>query len=599
LIVKDQVIGALGVGDRAGRTFTPDEVRLAQMFADQAALALENARLYAETSRRQRDAETLARFARTLTETLDVTTIGDRIVESMLPTFAARSSLLALLEPDRSLRIVAWGGEATRHFPKNQVLPMNSGIIGRAARTGQPAQSRDVFADPAVQMPPELFGPALAAGHRAVLAVPLHAKTELIGVLAITYAEARDFTEAEISLLQAFADQAALALDNARLFQRGQQAYEELAATQAQLVRGETLRAMGELASGVAHHLNNLLAVVLGRLQLARAKNPPEPLDRHLELAERAALDGAEVVRRMRGFSRGQPTADLEPVDLNRIADEVIELTRPRWQDEAQMRGVRIETRLEGGTIPAVSGETAALREVLMNLIMNAIDALPEGGVITVRTSAVGDSVQCEVIDTGVGMPSDVQRRALEPFFTTKGFQSTGLGLSVTYGIIRRHGGELLIDSKPGEGTRVRMRLPQAGASAAARRARQPDDVTSPLRILVVDDEREVRDVVAEILAAQGHEVVQAAGGPEGLAYLDRGVPLDLVLTDLGMPGMTGWEVARAAKARRPKLRVGLLTGWGEQPFAKPEDRAAADFVIAKPVTVDGLRVALAGVRRE
>jgi signal transduction histidine kinase len=429
--------------------------------------------------------------------------------------------------------------------------------------------------------------------------VPLHAKTELIGVLAITTGEPRDFTEAEITLLRAFADQAALALDNARLFQRGQQAYEELAAAQAQLVRGETLRAMGELASGVAHHLNNLLAVVLGRLQLARAKNPPATLDRHLELAERAALDGAEVVRRMRGFSRGQPTADLEPVDLNRVADEVIELTRPRWQDEAQMCGVTIEARLEGSQIPMVAGEIAALREVLMNLIMNAIDALPEGGVITVRTTPVADGVQCEVADTGVGMPPEVQRRALEPFFTTKGFQSTGLGLSVTYGIVRRHGGELVIDTAPGAGTRVRIKLPAAG-TPAARRVVQPDEpaVTSPLRILVVDDEREVRDVVVEILAAQGHEVVQAAGGPEGLAYLDRGVPVDLVLTDLGMPGMTGWEVARAAKQRRPTLRVGLLTGWGEQPTAKPEDRAAADFVIAKPVTVDGLKAAIAGVRR-
>jgi signal transduction histidine kinase len=597
LLVKDEVIGALGVGDRAGRLFNADEVRLAQAFADQASLALENARLYAETMRRRRDAEELARFARTLTETLDVTTIGDRIVGSVLPTFAARSSVLCLLEADRSLRVVAWGGEAVHHFPKTHVLPADSGIIGRAARTGQPAKSRDVFADPDVAMPAELFGPAMAAGHRAVLAVALHAKTELIGVLAISDGDPRDFTDAEISLLQAFADQAALALDNARLYQRAQQAYDELATTQAQLVRGETLRAMGELASGVAHHLNNLLAVVLGRLQLARAKTPPAALDRHLELAERAALDGAEVVRRMRGFSRGQPSMDLESVDLNRVATDVVELTRPRWQDESQMRGVTIDMRLETGPIPQIAGEVAALREVVMNLILNAIDALPSGGTITVRTSAVSDGVQCEVIDTGIGMPPDVQRRALEPFFTTKGFQSTGLGLSVAYGIVRRHGGDLVIDAGP-QGTRVRFNLPLTGVPTVRRAPALEEAAASALRILVVDDERGVRDVVAEILAAQGHEVVQASGGPEGLAYLDRGVPLDLVLTDLGMPGMTGWEVARAAKARRPTLRVGLLTGWGEQPTAKPEDRAAADFVIAKPVTVDALRAALVGVRR-
>ncbi|MBI1734737.1 MAG: GAF domain-containing protein [Candidatus Rokubacteria bacterium] len=599
LMVKDRVIGVLGVGDRAGRVFSDDDVRLAQAFADQAALATENARLYTEATRRRQDAEELARFARLLTETLEVGAIGARIVASVLPVFSARSSVLCLVESDRSLRAIAWGGAAATYFPANQLLPPGAGPLGRAAATGAPVQSRDALNDPTLALPEELAARTRAAGDRAVLAVPLFAKSELMGVLAVTAGEPRDFTEAEVGLLQTLADPAALALENARLYQRAQQAYEELAATQAQLVRGETLRAMGELASGVAHHLNNLLAVVLGRLQLARAKTPPAALDRHLELAERAALDGAEVVRRMRGFSRGQPTADLEAVDLNRVAEEVIELTRPRWQDEAQMRGITIDARLEAGTVPLVAGEVAALREVLMNLIMNAIDALPSGGAITVRTWPVPDGAQCEVADTGLGMPREVQRRALEPFFTTKGFQSTGLGLSVTYGIVRRHGGDLVIDSTPGEGTRVRFRLPAAG-SVAARRPREPDElaVTSPLRILVVDDEQEVRDVVAEILASQGHEVVQAAGGVEGLAYLDRGVPLDLVLTDLGMPGMTGWEVARAAKARRPTLQVGLLTGWGEQPDAKPEDRAAADFVIAKPVTVDGLRAALATVRR-
>jgi CheY-like chemotaxis protein/anti-sigma regulatory factor (Ser/Thr protein kinase) len=273
-----------------------------------------------------------------------------------------------------------------------------------------------------------------------------------------------------------------------------------------------------------------------------------------------------------------------------------VELTRPRWQDEAQVRGIHVEARLEAGAIPAVAGEVAALREVLMNLVLNAIDALPAGGTILVRTWAEADVVHCEVADDGVGMTADVQRRALEPFFTTKGFQSTGLGLSVNYGIVRRHGGDLTIDSAPGRGTRVRFTVP------IARTPPPPGPVeavlvTASLRILVVDDEREVRDVVAEILATQGHEVVQAAGGPEGLACLERDESFDLVLTDLGMPGMTGWEVARAVKARRPSVRVGLLTGWGEEPAAKPEDRAAADFVLAKPITVDGLRAAVASLR--
>jgi signal transduction histidine kinase len=466
--------------------------------------------------------------------------------------------------------------------------------MGRAVAWGAAVWSRDVQADPEVVLPAAMRAQVIAAGHRAVLAVPLHAKGELIGVLSIAFANPRDFTDSEIGMLQTLADQAALALDNARLYQRAQRAYEELAETQAQLVRGETLRAMGELASGVAHHLNNLLAVVLGRLQLALSRNTTPELARHLELAERAALDSAEVVRRMRGFSRGQAVPNLESLDLNRLAEEIVEFTRPRWQDEARMRGIEIAVELHTSAVPLIAGETAALREVLMNLILNAIDALPAGGTISLRTWATSDMVFCEVADDGVGMSAEVQRRALEPFFTTKGYQSTGLGLSVNYGILRRHGGDLSIDSAEGRGTRVTFRLPLAPLPLPAAPP-APAGPIPPLKILVIDDETAVRRVVADMLAGQGHKVFQAADGREGLDCLER-EPVDLILTDLGMPGMTGWDVARAAKARWPSLPVGLITGWGEEPMSKPEERATADFVLAKPITVERLRAALAHV---
>jgi signal transduction histidine kinase/CheY-like chemotaxis protein len=461
---------------------------------------------------------------------------------------------------------------------------------------GVPVWSPDVLNDHALAIPAAMRTRIEASGNRAVLAVPMHAKGDLIGVISIADGAVRDFADAEVALLQALGDQAALAIENARLYQTTQRAFEELSQTQAQLVRGETLRAMGELAAGVAHHLNNLLAVVLGRVQLALARGPEPDLVRHLELAERAALDGADVVRRMRDFARAQPVANVVSVDLNQVAAEVLELTRPRWHDAAQVRGIRIETRLEAGAITPVAGDVAALREVFMNLILNAIEALPEGGVITVRTWQDGSSVHCEVADTGVGMSPEVQRRALEPFFTTKGFQSTGLGLSVNYGIVRRHGGDLGLTSAPGEGTRVTFRLPVAAPSAPEPPV-VPMPMTASLRILVIDDEPEVRHVVAEMLANQGHEVVVADDGQAALARLESEGAFDLVLTDLGMPGMTGWDVARAVKSRRPDMPVGLLTGWGEQPAAKPEDRWTADFVLAKPITVDGLRAALSRVR--
>jgi CheY-like chemotaxis protein len=191
-------------------------------------------------------------------------------------------------------------------------------------------------------------------------------------------------------------------------------------------------------------------------------------------------------------------------------------------------------------------------------------------------------------------MSPEVQRRALEPFFTTKGFHSTGLGLSVNYGIVRRHGGDLTIESAVDQGTRVRFTLPIVAPPPPTPRPAATMPAPSPLRILLIDDEVEVRRVVSDMLVSQGHEIVEAASGADGLAALERDASFDLVLTDLGMPGMTGWDVARAAKAMRPDLQVGLITGWGELPTAKPEDRAAADFVLAKPITVDGLGAAIA-----
>jgi GAF domain-containing protein/CheY-like chemotaxis protein/anti-sigma regulatory factor (Ser/Thr protein kinase) len=599
LIAKDRVIGALVAADRAGRVFNDDEIRLTQAFADQAALALDNARLYEDATRRRHEAEEIARVARSLTESLDVEHVARRVVEGAMSLLRAHSSQLALREPDGSLRSIAWGGSAEHHYPRDQIFPPGTGVIGRALAARAPVQVRDVLADADVILPDDIRAGVAASGDRAILAIPLQAKGELVAVLAVTDSAPRRFSQAEVELLGTFGGQAALVLDNARLYQNAQRAYEELSATQAQLVRGETLRAMGELASGVAHHLNNLLAVMLGRLQLARAKQPTPDVDRHLELAERAALDGAEVVRRMRDFGRAQPAADLSAVDLNRVAEEVLELTRPRWQDEAQMRGVRIEARIEAGDVPPVPGDASALREVLMNFVLNAIDALPHGGAITVRTWASAETAHCEIADTGVGMSPEVQRRALEPFFTTKGFQSTGLGLSVNYGIIRRHGGDLTIDSAVDGGTRITVRLPlgaHGDAGAAPPHAREDGP---RLRILVIDDEINVRMTIAEMLSVEGHDVMEEPSGADGLARLDRERDVDLVLTDLGMPAMTGWEVARAVKAKRPSLRVGLLTGWGERPRAKAEERDAVDFVLAKPITAEGLRAALAGGRPE
>src|SRR3989338_9894981 len=308
----------------------------------------------------------------------------------------------------------------------------------------------------------------------AVLAVPLVAKDKVIGALAVGGEPGRVFDDEDVRLVQAFADQAAIALENARLFQEAQHALADLKAAQQQLVQGATMRALGELASGASHHLNNLMAVVVGRVRLLLSSPESAPLRRPLEVIERAAMDATEVVRRVSRFARMQPLEDWQPLDLRQLASEVLELTRARWQDAARSQGIRIEAVLEGSDLQPIMGNPAALREVLMNLVLNAVEALPNGGNIAVRTFSEGGWVGLAVSDTGVGMSPQVRERALEPFFTTKGPRSTGLGLSESYGILQRHGGKLTVESAEGQGTTVTVHLPVASPSESERSQTEP-----------------------------------------------------------------------------------------------------------------------------
>ena len=361
---------------------------------------------------------------------------------------------------------------------------------------------------------------------------------------------------------------------------------------QRKLVQGETLRALGELAGGAAHHLNNLRTIVVGRIQLMRRHVQDERLARPLEIVERAAKDGAEVVRRLQQFAGMRRTAEPRTVDLNHIVKDVLEMTRGRWQDSARAHGAEIVVESHLTPLPQIPGDAAALRELPTNLVLNAVDALPRGGRLAIDTSRSGSTAVIVVTDTGLGMPEDVRLRAHEPFFTTKGVRSTGLGLSVAFGIARRHGGELIVQSEIGHGTTVRVILPLPSAAAAPPPAASPRPV-HPLRILLVDDEDEVRQALTEMLVSQGHTVVGASSGPDALRILGEDAGIDFVITDLVMPTMTGWELADAVKASRPALPIGVVSGWGDVAEAAPGTQAAVDFVLSKPLTLEALADAL------
>jgi CheY-like chemotaxis protein/anti-sigma regulatory factor (Ser/Thr protein kinase) len=313
-----------------------------------------------------------------------------------------------------------------------------------------------------------------------------------------------------------------------------------------------------------------------------------ERVQRSLEIVEKAAKDGAEVVRRLQQFAGMRRTAEPGTVDLNLIVKDVIEMSRGRWQESARAQGIDILVQSRLTAVPEIPGDAPALRELLTNLVLNAIEAMPQGGRLTVETGITESALTLTVTDTGVGMSEEVRLRAHEPFFTTKGVKATGLGLSVAFGISRRHGGELTIQSEPGKGTTVRVSLPMpVGAVPPV-----PPPVPLPrrsLRILLVEDEEDVRLALAEMLSTQGHTVVEAGAGLDAIRCLEADANIDLVLTDLVMPAMSGWELAAAVKAHRPALPVGIITGWGDVPQPTVEMRTSVDFLISKPVTLEAL----------
>ncbi|MBI2218126.1 MAG: GAF domain-containing protein [Candidatus Rokubacteria bacterium] len=515
------------------------------------------------------------------------------VLERTMRTVRATTGSIMLVDHDRQkLRVVAARGN--REGAGGAEYALGEGVPGVVAQFGETVVVDDVSRDP------RFAGDARYAGG-SFLCLPVRVEDRIIGVVNLARqngsATPHGFTPTDLQFLQTLMSHIAYSVDNARLLEetrqaaaRLEQALTELQTAQTRLVEGETLRAMGQMASGMAHHLNNLLAVVSGRIQLLLMQIRESQVRRPLEIAKQATEDAAEVVRRVLEFTARQPVVGPSSADVNQLVREVLELTRPRWHDQAQLAGVAIEAALQLENVAPVAGEVSGLREVLMNLVLNAIDAMPKGGRLTIRTWMTGGHVYCAVADTGVGMSEDVRHRIFEPFFTTKGPQGVGLGLSVSHAIIERHRGAMTVESESGVGTTVTFNLPAASREETVRPVlTNPRMIVVPLRILLVDDEAEVRAALADSLSAHGHTVIEASNGREALDRLEAGQAADLILTDLGMPEMTGWELARIVKERSPDMPVGLITGWGLRPLGTEEQRRAVDFVVAKPFTIDGL----------
>ena len=356
---------------------------------------------------------------------------------------------------------------------------------------------------------------------------------------------------------------------------------------QARAARSDKLRALGELAAGVAHNLNNSLTVIQGRAQLLLMRSTADGNKKSLEVITQAVGDCSQTLRRLLDFSRRESTRHPVPVDLSELISSSVEIARPKWQTESANRTGTIEVCIDTPAPAFTLGDSAELREVVLNLIFNAVDAMPQGGTINAGTRLEGKTARFSIADTGAGMPADVMARIFEPFYTTKGERGTGLGLSASHGIIENHGGDINVTSEAGKGTRFEVILPlhEANSPVVAVPLRQPSGAKSA-RVLVVEDEEKVRMLLNDAFRAEGHEVVEATTGAEALKHLDNR-EFDLMVCDLGLPELSGLHVARWVKEFRPKLPVIIATGYAEMIAEEDYQRARIDDVIRKPYALD------------
>jgi signal transduction histidine kinase len=357
------------------------------------------------------------------------------------------------------------------------------------------------------------------------------------------------------------------------------------------MAQSEKLRALGQMATGIAHDINQSLMLVASYSDLARQAlgyDPPNMAEAQdlLATTTQAALDGGETVKRLLVFTRAAPEHDGRSLDLSAMVREAAQLTAPRWRDLAESEGRRITLHVEAKGHPAVQGSVARLREMMTNLIFNAVDALPNGGTIRLRVHVEDGHGIIEVVDSGIGMSAETSARVFEPFFTTKGEGGSGLGLAMVFGIVQQHDGQIEVHSAPNAGTTFRLTFPLVDATAIAGPATKStvrEDLPRPLRVLAVDDEPMMTKAVVRMLKPAGHLVSVAASGEEAVEMLTEQT-FDVVVSDMGMgAGMDGWELADVVKSRWPSVRFLLATGWGAALDPAEATSRGVEAILSKP----------------
>lgn len=553
----------------------------------------------------------LSQITRAIGDRLDLKSILQIVVRSLEDQLPVDFSCFCLYNSSQNVVSVDNIGIKSRvlaaelAMPEEATIPIDQNGLSRCVH-GELVHEPDIRG---IEFP---FPQRLAkANLRALVMSPLIIEGAVFGVLVIARREANSISSGDCEFMKQLSEHVALAIHQAQLHNSLKRAYDDLHQTQKAVMQQERLRALGQMASGIAHDINNAISPmsIYTEYLIDDEPNLSAGTRKYLEMVKRVINDISATVARMGEFYRQREAqAELASVDLNEMVQQAIDLTRARWSDMPQQRGIVIRMCMEcAPRVIRVMGIDNEIREALTNLIFNAVDAMPNGGAITILTYVVERSdalqettaprrVMLEILDTGIGMDEETKRRALEPFFTTKGERGTGLGLAMVYGIMQRHGADIEIDSTPGVGTTMRFAFVEAADDTTQEPSTAPSRPTS-LAILLVDDDPFILESMHMVLEKDGHRVAAAEGGQAGIDAFKtaqaHNAPFDVVFTDLGMPHVDGRQVARAIKTVSPAAQIVLLSGWGKR-LAERDPESDFDCVLGKPPKLSELREALA-----
>jgi signal transduction histidine kinase/ActR/RegA family two-component response regulator len=609
LVVRGGLVGVLVVMTRRRHRFSARELRVLTAFGTHAAIALENARLFAEQAEllnagrhRRARLEALVEVSREVSTIQPLPALLERIARTCGDLLGTDSVGIRLMDGGELAVAHASGG--ARDVMATQRLKVGESLSGIVAATGEPQLVNDLASDP--RLLPEHRTTMLRHGYRALLAVPIKIAERVAGVVSIQTRRETGFSPDDLEIVVAFAGQVGTALNNTRLYEEAQRAYRQLEQTQEQLLQSQKMDAIGRLAGGVAHDFNNLLTVITGQSHLLLRQVDPGPMHDGLQRISLTADRAADLTRQLLAFSRKH---ELQPrvLQLNAIVNDLAPLLARMVGEDVELRTV-----LDRG-LANIKADASRIQQIIMNLVANSRDAMPQGGQLTIETTAAvldaayarqhvgvtpGHYVMLAVSDTGIGMDAETRTRIFEPFYTTKeAGKGTGLGLAMVYGIVKQNGGHIWVYSEPGRGTTFKVYLPAVVGEVPRGAVREPRLADSPggsETVLLVEDEDRVRQLVRYILQDKGYTVLEAASPGDALEIATRHQgPIDLLLTDVVMPQMRGAVLADLLIAERPEMAILFMSGYTANAVVHQGGTDPGKAYLQKPFTPDALAQAV------